>query len=195
MSATVTEIANDVFRINVMPAGGRLSFSCFLVRDEWPAMIETGFDRLYGMYDAVYEAISGLIDPVSLSYVFVPHFEPDECGALNRFLALAPQAEAVCSPIGATVTLPDFAIRPPRALEHEESLSLGRKTLRAVVAPWVHVWDSMLVYDETDRVLFTSDLFGQGGDRPPVEVEDLSSIIVEESRNSGVFPSQKHLER
>jgi flavorubredoxin len=53
----------------------------------------------------------------------------------------------------------------------------------------------MLVYDETDRVLFTSDLFGQGGDRQPVEVEDLSSIIVEESRNSGVFPSQKHLER
>src|SRR5689334_8983716 len=108
MDATVTEIANDIFRIAIQP-NPAIGFSCFLIRDELPAMIETGFARQHGMFDAVRTAVEGLIDLDSLRYIFVPHFEGDECGALNRFLEAAPRAEAVASPIGARLTLADFA--------------------------------------------------------------------------------------
>jgi flavorubredoxin len=76
-----------------------------------------------------------------------------------------------------------------------EKLSLGRKELSIVLAPWVHYWDSLLVYDETDRTLFTSDLFLQPGDREPVTSEDRSAEVVEFCRFSGLLPSQKHVEK
>jgi flavorubredoxin len=195
MQATTTEIANDVFRINVAPEGEGLTFSCFLIRDDEPAMVETGFDRTFGMFDAVHAAVRELIDPTSLRRIFIPHFEGDECGAINRFLELAPDAEVLCSPIGASVTLGDYVAKPVTAIGHGEKVRLGRKTLSAVVTPWVHVWDSMLIYDETDRVLFTSDLFGQMGNTEPMTSEDVSQQMIETAMFSGVLPSQKHLER
>jgi flavorubredoxin len=191
MEATISEIAPDIFRISVAPPGAPVSYGCFLIRDEQPAMVETG---LRGMYDLVHGAVRRLVDPSTLRYLLIPHFEMDECGSLNQFLAAAPRAEPVSSPVGGMVTLPDFSERRPMVLGHGETLALGRKTLRVVVTPWVHYWDSMLVYDETDRLLFTSDLFMQPGDREPITDADRSAEVVEFCRLSGMLPSQKHLE-
>jgi flavorubredoxin len=195
MNATCTEIANDVFRINIEPEGVGLSFSCFLIRDEQPAMVETGFDRTFGMFDLVYTEVQKLIDPSSLRYIFIPHFEGDECGSINRFLELAPQAEVLASPVAANVTLGDYVSRPVKPIGQGEKVNLGHKTLSAVITPWVHVWDSMLVHDETDRVLFTSDLFGQYGYRESITSEDRSQEVLDTAIQSGLLPSQKHLER
>jgi len=195
MQATVTEIANDVFRINVAPPQSGITFSCFLLRDERPAMVETGFDRTFGMFDLVHEAVRRLIDPATLAYIFIPHFEGDECGSANRFLQLAPAAEVLCSPVGRNVTLGDYITKEPKAIGQGEKVTLGRKTLQAISTPWVHVWDSMLIFDETDRVLFTSDLFGQYGDREPMTHEDRSQEVVQTALQSGLLPSQRHLER
>ena len=195
MKTTVTKIAPEVFRINIAPPEDVVTFSCFLIRDELPAMVETGYNTQFGMFDIVFEEVKKLVDPSSLRYLIVPHVEGDECGSLNRFLAVAPQAEPVCSPVGAMVTIGDYTDRPPRVLATGDKLELGRKTLSAVVTPWVHVWDSMLVYDEADRLLFTSDLFGQSGDREPITSEDRSQEVVETCLFSGLLPSQRHLER
>lgn len=191
MEATITEFAPDVFRISIYPPGSPVSFGCFLIRDENSTMVETG---LRGMYDPIHEAVGRLVDPAKLRYLVVPHFEMDECGSLNRFLEIAPRAEPVCSPVGGLVTVSDFSERVPKVVGNQEELSLGRKSLRFVLAPWVHFWDSMLVYDETDRILFTSDLFMQPGDREPITSEDRSSEVVDYCRFSGLLPSQKHLE-
>lgn len=192
MDVTTTEIAPDIFRISVYPPGSPVSFGCFLIRDDEPSMIETG---LQGMYDLVQGAVRRLIDPAKLRYLVIPHFEMDECGSLNRFLAIAPQAEPICSPVGGLVTLTDFSERPPRVLGQGETLSLGRKQLQVVLAPWVHYWDSMLVYDATDQLLFTSDLFMQPGNREPTTSEDRSAEIIDFCRFSGLLPSQRHLEK
>lgn len=191
MKVSVTEVGPDIFRISIYPPGSPVSFGCFLVRDEQPAMIETGF---LGMFNLVRDAVRSLIDPARLRYLVIPHFEMDECGSLNRFLAIAPQAEPVCSPVGGIVTVRDFSARPPKVVGHGETLSLGKTQLRFVLAPWVHFWDSMLVYDETDRVLFTSDLFMQPGDREPITSEDRAAEVVEFCRFSGLLPSQRHVE-
>ncbi len=146
-----------------------VSVGCFVIRDDQPAMVETGFRQMYPLFR---EAVAQLVDPASLRYLIVPHFEMDECGSLNEFLAEAPEAEVVSSPVGASVTLGDFTAATPRATANGETLTLGRKTLRMILAPWVHYWDSLVVYDETDRLLFSSDLFMQTGDREPLTDED-----------------------
>ncbi len=190
MDVTTTEIAPDVFRLSVTPPGAPVSFGCFLIRDDQPAMVETGFRQMYPLFR---EAVAQLMDPASLRYLIVPHFEMDECGSLNEFLAEAPQAEVVSSPVGAAVTLSDFTEATPRAMANGETLALGRKTLRLVLAPWVHYWDSLVVYDETDNLLFSSDLFMQMGDREPLTDEDRSDEVLECARFFGLLPSQAHL--
>ncbi len=190
MDVTTTEIAPDVFRLSVTPPDAPVSFGCFLIRDDQPAMVETGFRQMYPLFR---EAVAQLVEPASLRYLIVPHFEMDECGSLNEFLAEAPAAEVVSSPVGAAVTLPDFTAAAPRAMANGETLVLGRKTLRMVLAPWVHYWDSLVVYDETDKLLFSSDLFMQTGDREPLTDEDRSAEVLECARFFGLLPSQAHL--
>ncbi len=191
MEANVTEVGPDIFRISIHPSGSPVSYGCFLIRDEAATMIETG---LRGLFDLVHGAVRSLVDPARLRYLVIPHFEMDECGSLNRFLAIAPHAEPICSPVGGRVTLRDFSERPPRVLGNGASLPLGRKELSIVLTPWVHYWDSMVVYDATDHTLFTSDLFMQPGDREPLTSEDRSREVVEFCRFSGLLPSQRHLE-
>jgi flavorubredoxin len=190
MEVTTTEIAPDVFRLSATPPGAPVSFGCFVIRDEQPAMVETGMRQMFPLFR---EAVASLVDPASLRYFIVPHFEMDECGSINEFLAEAPDAQVICSPVGAAVTIPDYIGVAPRAVAHEETLSLGRKSLRMVLAPWVHYWDSLVVYDETDRLLFSSDLFMQTGDREPCTSEDRSDEVRECARFFGLLPSQAHL--
>lgn len=191
MQARVDEIAADIFRISVYPPGAPINFGCFLIRDEQPTMVETG---LRGMFDLVRDAVARILPPETLRYLVIPHFEMDECGSLNRFLAIAPHAEPVCSPVGAVVTLSDFSERPPRVLADGDMLDLGRSKLRGVAAPWVHFWDSMLVFEETSATLFTSDLFMQPGDREPSTADDRSPEVVQACLEYGLLPSQKYLE-
>jgi len=190
MDVRTTEIAPDVFRLSVTPPGAPVSFGCFVIRDEEPAMVETG---MRGLFPLVREAVEQLVPVESLRYLIVPHFEMDECGSLNEFLAEAPKAEVVTSPVGASVTLSDFTDGPLKAVANGETLSLGRKSLRMVLAPWVHYWDAMVVYDETDKLLFSSDLFMQMGDREPLTEEDRSDEVLECARFFGLLPSQAHL--
>jgi hypothetical protein len=63
------------------------------------------------------------------------HFESDECGALNQFLAVAPQAEPLCGGVAAVVSVGDYADRPPRPLEDGEIVVLGRQSARWLSTP------------------------------------------------------------
>jgi flavorubredoxin len=121
--ATVDEIAPDIFRISLgaMP-GDPITTSFFLIRDEQPTLVETGYRKTF---DAAWDAVSRLLDPTTLRYVVVPHLEGDESGALNHFLERAPAAQAVGSPIGAAVNLSDFAIREPLAVDDSTEFDLG----------------------------------------------------------------------
>lgn len=192
MEPTVTEIAPDIFRISIMPPGSPVNFGCFLVRDDEPVMVETGMQSLF---EPTLAAVKSLVDPAKLRHFIIPHFEMDECGSLNRFAAVAPDAKAVTTSVGSLVALPDFTQVPLHPVRQGDTLTTGRKTLHFIPTPWVHYWDSMLVYDETDRLLFTSDLFMQGGDGKPTDPSDRTADVVGFAMFSGLLPSQKHLER
>ncbi len=188
--ATVAEVAPDVYRINVELPDSPVSFSFFVIKDEAPTLVQTGFGRLF---DESLEAVRRVLDPATLRYVVIPHFEADECGALNRFLAVAPHAEPVCSPVGALTSIADFAIRPPHVVDEDEHLDLGSHRLGFLITPYVHLWDSMLAYDQTTRTLFSSDLFIQPGPQPPTTDRDLTEQMLAIYRTIGIFPSRAHL--
>jgi flavorubredoxin len=171
MSTTVTEIAPDVFRISTFPEGGRLAFGQFLVRDDRPMLFHTGGKRLF---DETLAAVSRLIDPATLRYIGWSHLESDECGAMNDFLRVAPQAEPVHSPMGKRLGADDFFDRPVRALEDGEKLDLGRRRLRFITTPHVpHSWEAILAFEETTGTLFASDLFTTTGETAALTDHDI----------------------
>ena len=118
-TTSVTEIALDTYRISTYHAGFGIQFNQFLVVDDEPFLMHTGFRR---MFPETLAGVSQLIDPSRLRWIGYSHFEPDECGALNDWLATAPQAQAICSQVGAMVMLADFADRAPRALADGETI-------------------------------------------------------------------------
>lgn len=188
--ATIAEVAPDIYRINIEIPTAPVTFSFFLIKDELPALVETGFGKVF---DESMEAVKQLIDPSRLRYIVAPHFEGDECGALNHFLAAAPHAEAVCSPVGMATSFSDFPIRPPLAVDEDSELDLGRRRLRFMMTPYVHQWESMLPYETTTRTVFTSDVFIQPGPRAAVTDEDLTEEMIATYRQIGIFPSRAHL--
>ena len=171
MKSTVTEIATDVFRISTFHPDFGIQFNQFLVRDDEPFLMHTGMRR---MFATTRDAVASVMDPKTLRWIGFSHFEPDECGALNEWLALAPRAEAVCSFVGTAVMMGDFADRPARALADGEVLATGRRRLRFLATPHVpHSWDAGLFFEETERTLFCSDLFFHPGDPAPLTESDV----------------------
>jgi flavorubredoxin len=175
MNATVTEIAPDIYRISTLHPGFGIQFNQFLIRDEEPVLVHTGMRR---MFEATREGVAAVLDPATVRWIGFSHFEPDECGALNDWLAIAPRAQAVCSVVGVQVMLNDFADRPARALADDEVLATGRRRLRFLATPHVpHGWDAGLFFEETDRTLFCSDLFFQPGETAPITEDDLVAPV------------------
>lgn len=164
--STVTEIAPNVFRIATYVAEADLQFGQFLVRDEESLLFHTGPRVLFAQ---VREAVSTLIDLSRLRWISFSHFEADECGSLNEWLAAAPNAQPACSQLGAIVSVNDFANRAPRPLNDNEVIETGRYRLRFLRTPHVpHCWEAGLLFEETGRTLFCSDLLHQSGDQPPI---------------------------
>jgi flavorubredoxin len=172
MTARVDEIAPDLYRISVYVKEFDLQFNHFLVKDDEPLLFHTG---MRGMFPVVRDALARVIDPATLRWIGWSHFEVDECGALNEWLAAAPRATPVCGQLGAMINIADFADRPPKALDPDERLVTGRHRFRFVPTPHLpHGWDAGVLFDETDRVLLCSDLLHQIGDVEPVTSMDIT---------------------
>jgi flavorubredoxin len=169
--ATTTEIAPDLLRISIFAEAGNLQFNHFLLRDEEPLLFHTG---LRGMFPEIREAVSKVIPLTNLRHISFSHFESDECGALNEWLAVAPNADVICSQVGAIVSVNDFTGRPARGLADGETLTTGKYRLRYCQTPHLpHGWDAGVLFEETQRTLLCSDLFHQTGDVEPLTSEDV----------------------
>jgi flavorubredoxin len=116
------------------------------------------------MFPLVSEAITRILPLAELRYIAFSHFEADECGSLNDFLAAAPAAVPVCSQVAAMVSVNDFADRPARALAEGEVLRTGRRAFKWLDAAHVpHQWENGFMMELETRTLLCGDLFTQGG--------------------------------
>jgi len=172
----VHEIAAGIYRINTpvaMPGDpGQFNFNQYLIVDEEPLLFHTGPRKLF---PRVREAIAAVMPVERLRYIGLSHFEADECGAMNDFLAAAPRAVPLCGRIAAMVSVNDVADRPARALADGETFSLGSHILRWFDTPHMpHAWECGLMMELTTRTFLCGDLFTQGGaGDPPLTESDI----------------------
>ena len=143
METDVTEIADGIYRFSTFvpeigPTG--FTFNQFLVDADEPLLFHTG---QRGMFPLVSAAIGRVMPVERLRWITFGHLEADECGAMNHFLAAAPDAQVAHGALGCMVSIDDLADRPPRPLGPDEVLDLGGKRIRNLDTPHVpHGWDA-----------------------------------------------------
>ncbi len=178
MQCKVTEIAPDTCRRSTFHPDFGIQFNQILIEDDEPFLMHTGFKS---MFQTTLAGLASIMDPKKLRWIGFSHFESDECGALNEWLRVAPYAQTVCSFVGVTVNVKDFADRVARPLEEGEVLKTGRHRLRFLSTPHLpHGWDAGLFFDEIEKTLLCSDLFFQPGDPEPL----VESGIVDRAKDA-----------
>jgi flavorubredoxin len=160
----INEIAPGIYRLStfirdVPPSG--LAFNQFLILGDEPLLFHTG---MRGLFPLVRDAVAKLMAPEKLRWISFGHYEADECGSMNDWLALAPNAQIAHGMTACGVSLNDMADRAPRTLAHDEVIDLGGKRARYLDTPHVpHGWEAGLIYEETTGTLLCGDLFTQFG--------------------------------
>ncbi len=176
MTTSVTEIADGIYRLStyvpeIAPPAG-FTFNQFLVMGDEPLLFHTGLRR---MFPLVHEAVGRVTPAQGLRWIGFGHFEADECGSLNEWLAAAPNAQAAHGGTGCMVSLKDIADRAPRPLQDGETIELGRgKRIRYIDTPHTpHGWDAGLMFEESTGTLLCGDLFTQLGNDAALTERDI----------------------
>jgi flavorubredoxin len=171
MQTQTDEIAENVFRLSTFIPDANIMFNQFLVRSDEPLLFHTGLRALFPL---VSEAVGQIVPLDQLRWITFGHVEADECGAMNAFLAAAPNATVAHGAIACTVQVNDLADRAPRPLGADEVLELGSHRVRNVDTPHIpHGWDSHVLYEETTRTLFCGDLFTRFGESAASTTDDI----------------------
>lgn len=178
MEASTDEIADGIYRLSVlvpemMPGG--FTFNSFVVLGDEPLLFHAGQRAMFPLFSA---ALARVMPVERLRWISFGHVEADECGAMNLWLAAAPDAQVVHGHTGCMVSLNDLADRPPRAVGDGELIT---GAIRFFDTPHVpHGWESGLIHDEASGTLFCGDLFTQGGDRTMTTGDLLPGAIAAE---------------
>ena len=174
MKTEVSEIADKIYRLSTfVPAVGPtgFTFNQFLIDAEQPLLFHYGQRSLFPLISA---AVKSVIPLDKLRWTTCSHVEADESGALNQWLAAAPNATPAHGMVGCNIWLRDMADRDPRVLSNDEVIDLGGKRVRWLDTPHVpHNWDAGVIYEETTGTLFSSDLFTQFGPAAPTTESEI----------------------
>lgn len=174
MKTETYEISEGIYRLSTCvpeAAPGGFTFNQFLIAAEEPLLFHTGPRKMFPLVSA---AVGRIVPLKRLRWIAFGHVEADECGAMNEFLAAAPNAEVAHGATGCMVSLDDLCDRPPRKLADGEIIDLGGKRIRHIDTPHVpHNWEARVLFEETTGTLFCGDLFTHTGNGPALTDGDI----------------------
>lgn len=148
---------------NLFPIPRGITYNAYFIDDTKTVLVDTVDEAVERQ---LYENVDYLLGGRKLDYLVVNHVEPDHCagivGFLNRFPDMKVVGTAKAIQIVGQFYEKDMTERAVVVKEGEE-LSLGKHTLRFLMAPMVHWPEVMMTYDVTDKTLFSADAFGVFG--------------------------------
>jgi flavorubredoxin len=136
------------------------SYNAFLILDDKVALIDAVKKEFS---DELIANIAQIVDPRKIDVVISNHTEMDHSGGLARIMHRVGEDKPLfCSKMGQK----NLAMHYPQrfnyhAVENGETLSLGRRTLTFMETRMLHWPDSMFTYLNEEKILFSSDAFGQ----------------------------------
>lgn len=154
-------IIEDTHRLTAyapLPGLGLLPVNAFVIRAMEPVLIDTG---LAAQRESFMQALSGVIDPADLRWIWVTHMDADHIGNLQAVLDAAPEARLVTTYLGmGKAGLLGLPLERCHLLNPGQSLQVGDRELLAVKPPVFDAPETTGLLDRRSGTLFSSDSFG-----------------------------------
>ena len=146
---------------NIWPLPFGISYNSYLIDDEKVALVDT-VERQF--IDDFLEEIDLILQGRQVDYLVINHMEPDHSGALRAIVGKYPNITLV----GNKKTfgfVESFYMKPAHSLEVSDGsrLELGKTSLQFQMIPMVHWPETMVSYEETNKIVFSGDAFGSFG--------------------------------
>ena len=146
----------------IIPNG--ISYNSYLIKDDKVAVMDTVDKRATETWFANLEQA---LDGRDVDYLVVLHLEPDHAANIEKFLNKYKNAKVVANAKIFNM-IPQFFehldLEGRKVVVNEgDELSLGRHTLKFIMAPMVHWPEVMMAYETKEKVLFSADAFGKFG--------------------------------
>ena len=131
--------------------------SYFIEGSKKRALIDTSYSKTIKEFIENLNGKGEFID-----YIIANHAEGDHSEALVKVLQLNPNAKVVTNKKCMDLLIDQYAIPENKfqIINDGDEISLGNKTLRFHLAPWVHWPDTMFTHLVEDNILFTCDFLG-----------------------------------
>lgn len=163
------EIFNDLYLFRSMNESIGLTFNQYLLLGAEPVLFHAGSAQ-----HAVHlvPRIKAILGEKALAYVFISHFESDECGGLRQLLEQFPTAQLICSPVTARQfngfgLAYDLIVKNPG-----DYLETADYKLEFISYPSeMHLWEGLLAFETQRQIFFSSDLFMRRGLVPNLPVQ------------------------
>ena len=185
------EIAQGIYNVGVVDWNIRdfhgysthegTTYNAFLILDEKVTLIDTVKKEFGGQ---LLDNISKIIDPKKIDYVISNHTEMDHTGALPRVMHFIGEDKPIfCSKMGKKHLPQHFSQKfDYRAVENGGEMSIGKRTLVFLETRMIHWPDSMFTYAKEDKILFSSDGFGQHYAGPEQSDDQLGDDIMQHAK-------------
>jgi len=146
---------------NIWPIPHGISYNSYIIVDEKIALIDT-VERSF--IDEYLESIEEIIGDRKIDYLVINHMEPDHSGALKAIVQKYPEITLVGNK-KTFAFVESFYMEPENVLMvHDDALlELGKHRLQFQTIPMVHWPETMVTYEETNKILFSGDAFGSYG--------------------------------
>lgn len=147
---------------NLWPLPCGVSYNSYLIADAKSALIDTIEMGTDGSY---LDRIESLLEDRPLDYLVVNHMELDHAGEIATIVHRWPEVEVVGNAKTFKVLTAYFGSLKVnlKEIKDGETLSLGSHTLKFVMTPMVHWPETMMTYEENEKILFSGDAFGTFG--------------------------------
>ena len=150
------KIFDDLYQFSSYASPIDLTFHQYLLNRDEPILIHTGNTKQAAqLVPQIKEVIRGK----KLKYIFISHFESDECGGLSVILKEFPRAKSICSDVTAR-QLEGFGIIGDAIVKKPgDKMIIDDMEFEFISYPSeMHLWEGLLFIENTRKILFSSDL-------------------------------------
>jgi flavorubredoxin len=152
----MSTIYKDLYQFSSYIPPIDLSFHQYLLLTEEPLLVHTGS---INQAEALVPQLKATLLDRPLKYIFISHFESDECGGLSIILKHFPEAKPICSEVTAR-QLSGFGITNEVVIKKPgEKLISGDSDFEFISYPSeMHLWEGLLLMENKRKIFFSSDL-------------------------------------
>lgn len=170
---------------NMFPLPKGVAYNSYLIMDDQTVLMDTVDSAISALF---LESVEHILGGRPLDYLVVNHMEPDHCSSIEELLRRYPKLKIVGNKNTFQYMEQFYTFSKPEnymVVKEGDELSLGTRTLRFYMAPFVHWPEVMFTYETTERILFSADAFGCFGSLSGNifnDQTDFEGVYLEETR-------------